>query len=256
MLKYFSRIQLCRIDDNYQYSSFKARHKLNSFCLIRFQVNAPGGHAYLTVNQTDDRCFDRHVDYDYSNVRLIVAKIEDPDAEEKKLIYCNGKQGMDRDIWEEYEDLSPGEYYMFVEFDWPDNVQHTEFSVSCYGKSKAIFLRDEKSLYNKDDLIRELMGSCGELELAPEGKVTNFAEQGAPGITKYFAMTEEGYGYVHIVNNEQEAKYRENINYTKFDKLELQKPFKGTSYDIEVLPGQKKTVVFRQMDPTGFAMAS
>merc|ERR1719148_633100 len=77
-----------------------------------------------------------------------------------------------------------------------------------------------------------------------------------PGITKYFAMTEEGYGYVHIVNNESEAKYRENINYTKFDKLELQKPFKGTSYDIEVLPGQKRTVVFRQMDPTGFAMAS
>jgi len=189
-------------------------------------------------------------------VRLIVAQIEDPDAEEKRLIYKNGKQGMDRDIWEEYENLEPGEYYMFVEFDWPDNVQHTEFSVSCYGKSKAIFLRDEKSLYNKDDLVRELMGSCGELELAPEAKVTNFAEQGAPGITKYFAMTEEGYGYVHIVNNEAEAKYRENINYTKFDKLELQKPFKGTSYDIEVMPGQKRTVVFRQMDPTGFAMAS
>lgn len=69
-------------------------------------------------------------------------------------------------------------------------------------------------------------------------------------------MTEEGYGYVHIVNDEAEAKYRENINYTKFDKLQLQKPQKGTSYDIEVLPGTKKTIVFRQMDPTGFSMAS
>jgi len=69
-------------------------------------------------------------------------------------------------------------------------------------------------------------------------------------------MTEEGYGYVHIVNKETEAKYRENINYTKFEKLELQKPCKGTSYDIEVGPGQKKTIVIRQMDPTGFAMAS
>ena len=69
-------------------------------------------------------------------------------------------------------------------------------------------------------------------------------------------MTEEGYGYVHIQNDDSEAKYRETINYTKFDKLELQKPFKGTSYDIEVMPGTSRTIVFRQMDPTGFTMAS
>ena len=98
-----------------------------------FVVNAPGGHHYLTVNQTDDRCFDRKIEYDYSNVRLIVAKIENPDEDEKVLTYMNGKMGQDRDTWEEYENLEAGEYYMFVEFDWPDNVQHTEFCISCYG---------------------------------------------------------------------------------------------------------------------------
>ena len=191
-------------------------------------------------------------------MRLIVARIEQPDTDQKRLIYKNGKMGQDRDTWEEYDNLEPGDYYMFVEFDWPDTVQHTEFSVSCYGECTAIFLRDEKSQYVKDDLVRELMASCAEQELAEEGqrKTTNFAEQGAPDITKYFAMTEEGYGYVHIVNGDTEARYRENINYTKFEKLQMMKPQKGTSYDIEVLPGQKKTIVFRQMDPTGFAMAS
>lgn len=144
-MKYFSRIQLCRFIRGYAYSFFKARHKLNSFALIRFQINGAGGHHYLSINQTDDRCFDRHVDYDYSNVRLIVAKIENPDEEDKILTYKNGKMGQDRDIWEEYENLEAGHYYMYVEFDWPDNVQHTEFSVSCYGATKAIFLRDEKS---------------------------------------------------------------------------------------------------------------
>lgn len=69
-------------------------------------------------------------------------------------------------------------------------------------------------------------------------------------------MTEEGYGYVHVVNNDDEAVYKESINYTKFEKLQLQKPFKGTSYEIEVKPGERKTVVLRQMDPTGFGMAS
>lgn len=70
--------------------------------------------------------------------------------------------GYDRDTWEEYENLEPGEYYMYVEFDWPDNVQHTEFSVSCYGASKAIFLRDEKSQWQKEELVRKLMASCAE----------------------------------------------------------------------------------------------
>ena len=36
----------------------------------------------------------------------------------------------------------------------------------------------------------------------------------------------------------------------------MQKPQKGTSYDVEVKPGERKTIVFRQMDPTGFSMAS
>ena len=58
-------------------------------------------------------------------------------------------------------------------------------------------------------------------------------------------MTEEGYGYVHIVNNDDEAVYKESINYTKFEKLQLQKSFKGTSYEVEVKPGEKKTVVLR-----------
>ena len=144
---------------------------------------------------------------------------------------------------------------MFVEFDWPDNAEHTEFCVNCYGEAQTYFLRDEKNLFNKDDVIRQLMGSCAEQGLA-EQKVTTFESQGSPDIKKYFAMTEEGYGYVHVVNDDPEAVYKESINYTKFEKLELQKPFRGTSYEIEVKPGERKTVVIRQNDPTGFGMAS
>jgi len=153
---------MCRINDDYKYSFLKTKHKLDSFALIRFSIAAPGGHHYLSINQTDDRCFDRNVDYDYSNVRLIVAKIENADTDSKHLVYKNGKMGQDRDTWEEYEHLEAGEYYMYVELDWPDTVHHTDFSVSCYGECTSTFLRNEKKLYNKDDLIRELMGSCAE----------------------------------------------------------------------------------------------
>jgi calpain-15 len=45
--KYFSRVQICRINDNYKYSSLKARHKHGHFCMLRFNVAASGGHGYL-----------------------------------------------------------------------------------------------------------------------------------------------------------------------------------------------------------------
>jgi calpain-15 len=151
--QYFNRIQVCRINDAYKDSSLKARHKHGGFSMLRFVVAEPGGHGYLQVIQTDERCFDRKVNYEYSNVRLIVCKIEDPSADVKKLRYLNGKSGYMRDTWEEYQNLEPGEYYMYVEFDWPDKSEHTDFCASYYGSATAYFLRDEAQLFSRDDLL-------------------------------------------------------------------------------------------------------
>jgi hypothetical protein len=196
------------------------------------------------VIQTDERCFNRKVEYEYSNVRLIVMKIENPDQDKKVLTYKNGKMGWMRDTWEEYENLEPGEYYMYVEFDWPEKQDHNEFCVSYYGSATSYFLRDESSQFKKDELLAQLMASCAEQGLS-EQKVTTYADQGAPNLTKYFGMTEEGYGYVHITNNEVEAEFTEVVNYTKFDRLSLLKPFKGAGYSVVVKPGEKRTIVIR-----------
>lgn len=47
--KYFSRVQICRVKDGMEYSWFKARHKINSFSLLRFVITGTGGHSYLQV---------------------------------------------------------------------------------------------------------------------------------------------------------------------------------------------------------------
>jgi hypothetical protein len=67
-------------------------------------------------------------------------------------------------------------------------------------------------------------------------------------------MCEEGYGYVHYVNNDAEAEFTETINYTKFDRLTLMKPFKGSGYSVTVKAGERRTVVIRQNDPLGFGL--
>lgn len=74
------------------------------------------------------------------------------------------------------------------------------------------------------------MGSCAEQGLNEKQKVTTFEGQGAPKVKKYFGMTEEGYGYVHITNDETEAEFTEHVNYTKFERLSLLKPYKGQGY--------------------------
>lgn len=73
---------------------------------------------------------------------------------------------------------------------------------------------------------------------------------------KQFGMTEEGYGYVHYRNDEEEAELTEVVNYTKFDHLSLLKPYKGQSYSVTVKPGQRATIVIRQNDPYGFSITS
>ncbi len=49
---------------------------------------------------------------------------------------------------------------MFVEFDWPDYSFHNEFSVSYYGAADSKFSRDEAQLFDRDELLAQLMESC------------------------------------------------------------------------------------------------
>ena len=146
---------------------------------------------------------------------------------------------------------------MYVEFDWPDKSEHTDFCVSYYGSATDYFLRDEAAQFNRDELLASLMASCAEQGLASEHKqIKNYEDQGAPLVKKYTGFTEEGYGYVHITNDEPEAEFTEVINYPKFDRLSLLKPQKGQGYNVTVKPGQKKTIVIRQNDPTGYSLSS
>jgi hypothetical protein len=94
---------------------------------------------YLSINQKDKRCFSRNQKYEYSNARLIVAKV----LKNGSLEYIFGKMGMDRELWQE-EMLDAGDYLCYVEVDWQtEEVNH--FVLSSYGSSEVHFIRDEKA---------------------------------------------------------------------------------------------------------------
>jgi hypothetical protein len=85
-------------------------------------------------------------------------------------------------------------------------------------------------------------------------KVT-MADKGAPLIKKYKCFGPEGYGFIIIENDEEEASLKEKVTFNTFTGLEFLPPETGESYDILVPPGGNKTIVIKA-DPEGYGMSS
>jgi len=255
MCHYFSRIQICHINDDYSYSFTKASQRRGNYALMRLVVSGSGEHT-IGVSQTDERCFNRHSEYDYSNCRMIVCKIEeDSDSLDKlKLKYLKGTSGWDRETFCQFDNLDKGEYFVYVEMDWNESTEDTDFCVTCYGASKTFYLRDEKSLFQKYDIARHIFASKA-VQMCEGVDCQNFKDKGAEEINKYKCFQEEGYGFIHVVNDSKDATFKEKVSYPTFKGLEMCKPQQGQGYDISVGPGQSKTILIR-CDPEGYGMSS
>ena len=137
--------------------------------------------------------------------------------------YMKGVSGWDRESHAQFDHLPKGEYFVYCEIDWDENTEDTEFCVTCYGAGRSFYLRDEKSLFDKTQLLMKVYASKAEQQL--EGVTSQtFADKGAPSITKYKCFQEEGYGFIYIVNNEKDASFKEKVNYNNFQGLTMMKP--------------------------------
>ena len=102
MKNYFSCIELCKINDQYNYSHKETSHKPGKFSLVRFKVHSDGP-ATISVTQKDKRCFPRGSDYKYSYVKMILAKIDlentniHEDGDKVELEYIKGNKSASRD---------------------------------------------------------------------------------------------------------------------------------------------------------------
>ena len=76
----------------------RSTHLKGSYSLMRLIVSQDGEHT-ITIAQTDERCFSRKSNYDYSNCRIIIARIEqDSDSlDNLKIKFLKGVSGWDRD---------------------------------------------------------------------------------------------------------------------------------------------------------------
>ena len=115
----------------------------------------------ISVYQKDERCFSRHSEYDYSNTRIILLKIEEDsdNLDNLKLKYIKGCSGWDREVHLNIENLAKGDYYVYAEVDWNEGTEEPDFCVTSYGASKTFFLRDENSLFEKEKFLMKVYQS-------------------------------------------------------------------------------------------------
>jgi hypothetical protein len=239
---YFSRVQICRNRDDWSYSHFRAEHPKGSSSIMRLVV-PEDSTQYITVSQLDKRCFPRGDKYDYSSARLVIARAK----EDGTLDYMTGKMKVERDMWEQVY-FEAGDYLVYVEVDWVTE-ETNDFVVSSYGPVEAVWIRDEKADHPK--FLQEVYMSCAR----KHGKVQTFESDGAPECYKYSQMCAEGYGYTFFENKTEDATIKEIVTYTKFEGLELIKPYKGSGYEVQVKPGDQKIILLRQTVPYGYSLS-
>lgn len=286
---YFSKIQICKVHDDYKYQSIKLSQNVNSYCLVKMKINNDHpSSTFLSLVHPDKKKFlsnNSPNDYKYSISRFIVAKINTSDSlnlgfannshsyfknrsfELNEVEYIGGKMGQDREIFEERV-FESGEYLLFTEIDWGVEFKGKNANSDTINKNRCNNFDFETkpyhfvlSTYSANDI--EL--SQVKIEDHPDilqkiyrscakkhNNVVKFTNEGAPNCYKYTNVTPEGYAYIYFENNEEDATLIEDVKYTKFEGLKLLPPFSGTSYYVKISPGQSQIVLIKQVDMTGF----
>jgi hypothetical protein len=95
---------------------------LGEHSLARFTLKE-ASKLYLTVSQISKRMAPKNQGYDYSFVKMILAKIIEGDDQNSQLEFVTGKCFFDEHVTLEYENekLEPGQYVVFIEVDWRDD---------------------------------------------------------------------------------------------------------------------------------------
>jgi len=230
-LKYYSDVQICKIHDDYKYTSLRVNTDHTHAKFFKMTV-AKDGKYYLTVNQHSKRHHDKVEDFQYSSVWLIVAKQE---GNEIKFIQADFKA--DREVWTD-EHLTAGEYLVYVKVAWFDRAPR-DFVLSSYGPKDVAFSQVEKN--SLPNFVEKVF-----TEKARKGskKLESYADLGQPNCFRAVELEDLGYGFIYYQNKSNKT-LNETINFTTLEGLKLVKPNRGSQYSIKVAPGEEKIVLLK-----------
>ena len=270
---HFFKIKICKLIENFKYKSLQIQQKIDDYALIKINV----GESNIIDNTKN--CFISLIQEEkekqeniFSLGRIILCKIKD--SETKEVEYIKGKMGQEREIFIEFdENMIGGEYLIYCELDEKNHEKKNEFInyiISVYSSEEINI--EQIDNYSYQNILEKIYISCAKkkkinLELNSDddisinnenneypnytSRINSFKKikiKDAPKITKYSESTIEGFSYIYIENLEQDVTLIEKASYQNFVGYKLLPPYEGTSFYVEVKPGECKIIIIKRMD--------
>ena len=244
---YFSKIKICKIFPNNIYNYLTIQQKVDSYSLIKLTINSEKyNHGYITFSQIlNKKAFPKNVTHGI--IRMIICKLISYDENNKEytLDYISGKMGQEREIYQGIR-FEHGDYLVYTELN--KNIIDSPIVLSTYSENKIEI--NNLNILNFPNILEKIYTSCAK----KYGIISRFTKDGANDCIKYSNTTPEGYTYIYIENNEKDITLIESVSYTKFENLKLLEPFKGTSYNVKVEPGQTQIILIKQLELSGYKL--
>ena len=240
---YFSKIKICKYNENYKYKSLIVNQEQEGYALIKIKTTKINKDnktlSYISFIQEEKNT--KKQKFGYGIGRLILCKLYD-----KEVQYIGGKIGQEREIILEQDLLFNGEeYLLFCQLDTLAEIK--KYVISVYSPHNLDI--ELIPLENFTNILENIYKSCARLsgkgEYLDNGKILCY---------KYSDTMPEGYSYIYIENHEDDTTYIEDIKYTKFEGLKLLPPFKGTSYHIEVGPNSDQIILIKHLDISEYSL--
>jgi len=232
-LHYYSDVQICKVHDDYHYTSIKVTINYKNAQFFKMTVPKDGKY-YVTVNQHSKRHHAKAENFRYSPVWLVLAK-----QEGNTFKHIEGCFKDDREVFTEGH-LTAGEYLIYTKVAWYDNTER-QFVLSVYGPDDVKLTSTPKA--DLPDFIEKSFMDRGK----SSKKLESYADLGQPNCFRAVELTDEGWGFIYYQNKSNKS-LNEQINFNVLEGLKLCKPYRGKQYQIKVAPGEEKVVLLK-IDP-------
>ena len=267
---HFFKIKICKLLENAKYKSIKIKQNPNDFVLIKLDIHKPKmidsmSNCFISLIQEEKE------KNNFLISRMILCKVKD--AEVKEIEYIKGIMGQEREIFIEQKDnIQGGEYLLYCEIDKNNDI--INYAVSVYSSEEIDLEEIDNNSYQ--NILEKIYISCAKKKklnlnsnaddesINDEYNFTsnddnnniNFRSnsfkkikiKNAPKIIKYTESTLEGFSYIYIENLEKDVTLIENANYHNFKGYKLLYPFSGSSFYVEVKPGECKIIIIKRLE--------
>lgn len=235
--KYFNDFDVCYFEDNYQRCAKKYTSSPTTPTVVQFQIQTPGQY-YFSLHQTNKRMYRKSDNYVYSNLSMIVGRLEG-----NTVKFIGSVSNADEQLWFK-SNCQPGSYVAYILTPWKRKVN--TFSLSSYGPADVYFQTGDAGQFGNGFLEAVMMEKARQ---DPNG-MKDYSAQDEPNIRYKLETSSETFSFFYFDNKSQGTNLKAKVELTECQDFEFLAPYSGKIATVDVAPGQEKIVIGKITGPS------